>query len=82
MTDWNKIELLAPAGGMERLQYALHYGADAVYCGAKRLSLRAFADNFNLDELKEAVDFAHGKGKRLYLTLNAFMRNEIGRAHV
>lgn len=64
------IELLAPAGGMEQLRAALHFGADAVYGGAKRFGLRANAGNFDWDQLKEALELVHGQGKRFYLTLN------------
>ena len=68
-------ELLAPAGSMERLRYALRYGADAVYCGGKKLGLRAFADNFDSEELAVACREAHSLGKRLYVTVNAFIKN-------
>lgn len=68
-------ELLAPAGNMERLQFAVHYGADAVYCGGKRLSLRAFAQNFSIEELTEACQYVHERGKKLYVTLNAYMQD-------
>ncbi|MEJ2490819.1 MAG: U32 family peptidase [Desulfuromonadales bacterium] len=67
-------ELLAPAGNMEKLQTALDYGADAVYCGVEQFSLRAQAGNLTLDELAAGCDYAHQAGKRLYLTLNAFLR--------
>ena len=68
-------ELLAPAGNMERLETALQFGADAVYLGAKRMSLRNFADNFSLDELEQACILAHQKGKRIYVTVNAFAKD-------
>lgn len=70
-----KIELLAPAGNRERLNFALHYGADAVYCGTKEKSLRAFADNFSFEELADAAQFVHDQQRRIYVTLNIFMRN-------
>ena len=70
-----KPELLAPAGNMEKLKYAFHYGADAVYCAGKRFGLRARADNFEPDELKAAVDYAHTLGKKLYVTLNMIPHN-------
>ena len=54
-----KIELLSPAGDLERLKIALIYGADAVYIGGKDYSLRANANNFSIEEIKEACDFAH-----------------------
>ncbi|MBQ4553058.1 MAG: U32 family peptidase [Clostridia bacterium] len=64
------MELLSPAGGMEQLKSALHFGADAVYGGVKRFGLRANAGNFTWEELKEALDLVHGCGKKFYLTLN------------
>lgn len=72
----NKIELLAPAGDLERLKVALLYGADAVYVGGNIFSLRANADNFSLDELSEGVRFAHGRGKKVYVTVNIVMHNK------
>lgn len=68
-------ELLAPAGNMERLKFALHYGADAAYCGGKMFGLRSFADNFTLEELRGAADYAHSLSKKLYVTVNAFLKN-------
>ena len=64
------MELLSPAGCMEQLKSALHFGADAVYGGVKRFGLRANAGNFTWEELKEALDLVHGCGKKFYLTLN------------
>lgn len=64
------MELLSPAGGMEQLRAALHFGADAVYGGVKRFGLRANAGNFTWEELREALDLVHGLGKKFYLTLN------------
>ena len=55
----NKIELLAPAGNLEKLKFAYIYGADAVYIGGQNYSLRANAKNFSLDDIKEATRFAH-----------------------
>jgi len=72
----NKIELLAPAGNMEKLKMAFVYGADAVYIGGERFGLRAFAGNFNIDEIKEAVEYAHNIGKKVYVTVNIFPHNE------
>ena len=63
-------ELLSPAGNPEKLRFAINYGADAVYCALKEFGMRAAADNFTLEELDEALDFVHSKGKKLYLTLN------------
>ena len=70
------IELLAPAGDLERLKVALHYGADAVYIGGQNFSLRANANNFSLDEIKEACEFAHNLGKKVYVTVNMVFHNE------
>lgn len=63
-------ELLAPAGTPEKLKTALHFGADAVYVGLKRFSMRSFAGNFDLDQLEWAVSYAHQRGKRVYVALN------------
>ena len=68
----NKPELLCPAGSMEALKTALHFGADAVYGGMKRFGLRAFAGNFDEEQLREAVRLCHEKGARFYLTMNVF----------
>ena len=65
-------ELLCPAGSMEALKTALHFGADAVYGGMKRFGLRAFAGNFDEAQLREAVELCHGAGKKFYLTMNVF----------
>jgi len=69
------MELLAPAGGPEQLHYALHFGADAVYVGGQRFGLRQRAENFSADELTDAVALVHSCGKRIYVTLNALMRD-------
>ena len=65
-----KIELLAPAGNLEKAKIALMYGADAVYVGGKAFSLRARASNFNIPEIKELVEFAHERNKKVYVTMN------------
>ena len=65
-------ELLSPAGSMESLKAAIHFGADAVYGGMKRFGLRAFAGNFDETALREAVSLVHEAGKRFYLTMNSF----------
>ena len=65
-----KPELLAPAGNLEKLKTAITFGADAVYLGGSKLNLRAFANNFTSEELKEGVKFAHERGKKVYVTLN------------
>ena len=71
-----KIELLSPAGDLGRLKIALLYGADAVYIGGRDYSLRANATNFSIEEIKEACDFAHKLGKRVYQTVNIVFHNE------
>ena len=71
-----KVELLAPAGDLERLKIALLYGADAVYIGGPALNLRANAINFTLDEIKEGVDYAHSLDKKVYVTVNIVLHNE------
>ncbi len=70
-----KPELLAPAGAMPQLIAALRYGADAVYCGGTNFGLRAYAGNFNESELPKAVELVHSKGKRIHVTLNAYLYN-------
>lgn len=72
----DKIELLSPAGDLERLKVTLLYGADAVYIGGEKYSLRANATNFTLDDIKEATTFAHKLNKKVYLTLNIVFHNE------
>ena len=72
------VELLSPAGDLEKLKIALLYGADAVYVGGQNYSLRANATNFSLNELKEAAEFAHSLKKRIYVTVNiVFHDNDI-----
>lgn len=71
-----KPELLAPAGNMEKCKMALLYGADAIYLGGNKFGLRAFAANFSMAEIKEAVEFAHNLGKKVYVTVNIFAHNE------
>ena len=72
----NKVELLAPAGNFEKLEIAIHYGADAVYIGGKAFSLRNFSGNFSLDEIKQAVAYAHDHGAKVYVTVNVYARND------
>lgn len=72
----NKVELLAPAGDLEKLRIAYHYGADAVYCSGKRFGLRANANNFSLEELSEATRIAHSLNKKLYVTVNIIFHEE------
>lgn len=71
-----KIELLAPAGNLEKLKMAIMYGADAVYIGGEEYGLRASADNFTLEQMKEGLEFAHVRGKKVYLTMNIIPHNE------
>lgn len=71
-----KIELLAPAGNIERLKTAFLYGADAVYFGGKNYSMRANAKNFSEEEIKEACLYAHELGKKVYVTVNIAFHNE------
>ena len=69
-------ELLAPAGTMEKLQMALAYGADAAYLGGVQFGLRAFGGNFANEEIRAAVQLAHGTGKKVYVTVNVFPHND------
>ena len=71
-----KIELLAPAGNLERLKFALAYGADAVYIGGQKYSLRARASNFTIEDIKEAVKEAKKYNAKIYVTCNIFALNE------
>ncbi|MCG8563485.1 MAG: U32 family peptidase [Desulfobacterales bacterium] len=71
----NKPELLAPAGNFEKLEIAIHYGADAVYLGGKNFSLRNFSGNFTQEELKEAIKLAHKNNVKVYLACNIYSRN-------
>ena len=71
-----RIELLSPAGDLERLKVTLLYGADAVYIGGQSYSLRANANNFTIDEIREGCEFAHKLGKKVHLTLNIVFHNE------
>ncbi len=71
-----KIELLAPAGDLEKLKIAIEYGADAIYCGGENFGLRAGSRNFTVDELWEGSKYAHERNRKIYLTLNIFPHNE------
>lgn len=66
----NKIELLMPAGDLTRLKVSLLYGADAVFIGGKKFSLRAKASNFSIEDIAEGVKFAHSLNKKIYVTVN------------
>ena len=72
----SKVELLAPAGDMNKLKTAFYFGADAAYIGGKTFSLRAMAGNFTDDELSEAVNYAHALNKKIYVTVNILARND------
>ena len=67
-----KYELLLPAGDLARLKFAFMYGADAVYIGGYNYSLRANANNFSLDEIREGVEFAHKLNKKVYVTIYSY----------
>lgn len=70
-----KVELLAPAGDITRGMYALNYGADALYLGAKAFSLRARASNFEIDEIAKIIKYAHSLNKKVYLVTNIICHN-------
>lgn len=70
------MELLAPAGNMEKLKAAIIFGADAVYLSGKQFGLRAFSDNFTIEEMATAVDYAHEHQVLVYVTVNIYARNE------
>ncbi len=72
----NKPELLAPAGDLEKLKMAITYGADAVYLGGEAFGLRKASKNFSMDQIEEAVNFAHSRGKKVYVTMNIIPHNE------
>lgn len=76
MTQITRPELLAPAGSLPKLKVAVDYGADAVYLGGTRLNLRAFADNFDDEQIKEGIAYAHDRGRKVYMTMNVFPHNE------
>ncbi len=72
----NKIELLAPAGDLEKLKYAVIYGADAVYIGGEIFGMRVSAKNFNVEQMAAGIAFAHDRGVKVYLTLNIIPHND------
>ena len=74
MTE-RKVELLVPAGSLEVLKVAVDYGADAVYIGGQAYGLRAKADNFSIEEMKKAAEYAHAKNAKVYVTANIFAHN-------
>lgn len=72
----NKLELLAPAGDLEKLKIAVEYGADAVYFGGEMFSLRAGAGNLTIEEIEEGVEYAHARGVKCHMAMNVFAHNE------
>ena len=72
----NKVELLAPAGSLTKLKYAIEYGADAVYIGGEEFSLRVASQNFTLPEIEEGIEYAHKRGKKVYITANIIPHNK------
>ncbi|MFC4776533.1 U32 family peptidase [Paenibacillus sp. GCM10023252] len=72
----DKPELLAPAGNLEKLKFAVHYGADAVYIGGQKYGLRSNADNFSFEEMKEGVEFAARYGAKVFVATNIYAHNE------
>lgn len=72
----DKPELLAPAGNLEKLKFAVHYGADAVYIGGRQYGLRSNADNFSFEEMKEGVEFAARYGAKVFVATNIYAHNE------
>ncbi len=75
MKDNRKPELLSPAGNLEKLKYAVNYGADAVYCALNRFGMRASAGNLSPEELAQGLDYAHQRGAKVYVTLNTMPRD-------
>lgn len=71
-----KPEILAPAGNLEKLKTAIDFGADAVYLGGSKLNLRAMADNFDNEVLKQGLKYAHDRNRKVYVTINVFPHNE------
>jgi len=75
MHTMKRPELLAPAGNLEKLKFAVHYGANAVYIGGQQYGLRSNADNFTFAEMREAVEFAVTYGARVFVAANIFAHN-------
>ena len=69
------MKIVAPAGNMERFYSAVNAGADEIYMGLKGFGARRNAENFTLEEFKQALDYAHERGTRIFLTLNTLMKN-------
>src|SRR5690606_16728539 len=76
MRKLEKPELLAPAGSLEKLKFAIHYGADAVYIGGQQYGLRSNADNFSFEEMREGVEFARKYGAKVFVATNIYAHNE------
>lgn len=76
----NSVELLAPAGDLEKAYFALEYGADAIFLGAKAYSLRAHASNFDISDVKKIVDYAHSINKKVYIVTNILCHNSLLKA--
>jgi putative protease len=74
--NMKKVELLAPAGNLEKLKMAVLYGADAVYIGGQKFGLRAKADNFSAEDIQQGIKFAHARSCKLYVTLNIIPHND------
>jgi len=72
----NKVELLAPAGDLEKFYTALHFGADAVYMAGQRFGLRAYAGNFSVYKISECTEYAHSLGKKVYVTVNIYANDD------
>ena len=69
-----KVELLAPAGSLEICKAVINAGADAVYLGGQMFGARAFANNFNTEEIIEALRYAHLRGAKIYMTVNTLLK--------
>ena len=74
--DRSHFEILSPAGNTDKLRAAVKYGADAVYLSGRSYGLRAFSDNFNEDEMKSGISYAHDHGVKCYVTLNVMPTEE------
>lgn len=70
------IELLAPAGNLEKLKIAIDYGADAVYIAGQQFGLRSAADNFSVPEIEQALTYAHERDRKVYIAINAFLHDK------
>ena len=70
------MELLAPAGNFNKMKYAIEYGADSVYLGLPDFSLRARINDFTPNKLAKAIDYAHSRGKKVYVTVNIYAHNK------